>query len=86
MQKEQGDCNTDGVVEGKVEISLSVSITSGRRIMGVLINLFSTVGDALGTSPALCPLNVLVGGARNQSGRASVWNRTTAVLHRSVTR
>ena len=57
--------------------------------MGVLINLhLSTVqgGDAPGSAPALCPLNVIVGGTRNQSGRASpVWNRTPALQHRSVT-
>jgi hypothetical protein len=59
---------------GKAEIPLSISITPGRRIMGVLINLhISTVqrDDAPGSAHALCPLNVIVGGTRNQSRRAS---------------
>jgi hypothetical protein len=57
--------------------------------MDVLINLhLSTVqgDDAPGSAPALFPLNFIVGGTRNQSGRASpVWNRTPAVQRQSVT-
>jgi hypothetical protein len=52
-------------------------------MMDVLINLhFLTVegDDAPGMAPALCPLNVIVGGTRNQYGlAASVWDRTAAV-------